>query len=285
MVKFKLTRQGMEEPVMIEALSFPTICTPLPPMMKLDNYPCLNDLELADDLTNQSTTIDVLIGSDYYWALVTGEVLKTNGGPTAVSSKLGWLLSGPIQASYGLVTVSNLAVSQGIHYPLSTSEDEALLGALKCFWQLESLGIAEEPTGEDNPETFLADVQFTGNRYTVNLPWKIDPQELPDHQQMCTNRLRALLHRLQKDKRMLKEYDQVIQEQIKQGIVEKVPSVEGHGPVHYLPHLPVVRADRTTTKIRVVYDGSAKTSDSMLSLNDCLHKGPNLIPKGVDRLS
>jgi len=177
------------------------------------------------------------------------------------------------------VTVSNLAVSQGIHYPLSASEDEALLGALKCFWQLESLGIAEEPTSDDNPETFLTDVRFTGNRYTVNLPWKLDPQELPDHQQMCTNRLRTLLRRLQKDKRMLKDYDQVIQEQIKQGIVEKVPSIEGHGPVHYLPHLPVVRADRSTTKIRVVYDGSAKTSDSMLSLNDCLHKGPNLIPK------
>jgi len=49
--------------------------------------------------------------------------------------------------------------------------------------------------------------------------------------------------------------------------------------MHYLPHLPVVRADRSTTKIRAVYDGSDKTSDSMLSLNDCLHKGPNLIPK------
>ena len=154
---------------------------------------CLNDLELADDLTNQSTTIDVLIRSDYYWALVTGEVLRTNGGPTAVSSKLGWLLSGPIQASHGLVTVSNLAVSQGIHYPLSTSEDEALLGALKRFWQLESLGIAEEPNNEDKPETFLTDLRFTGNIFTVNLPWKLDPRELPDHQQMCTNRLRALL--------------------------------------------------------------------------------------------
>jgi len=39
----------------------------------------------------------------------------------------------------------------------------------------------------------------------------------------------------------------------------------------------VVRADRTTTKIRVVYDGSARMSDSMLSLS--LHKRPNLIPK------
>ena len=83
---------------------------------------------------------------------------------------------------------------------------------------------------------------------------------------------------------MLKEYDHVVQEQIKQGIVEQVPSTEGHGPVHYLPHLPVVRTDRTTTKIRVVYDGSAKTSDSVLSLNDCLHKGPNLIPKLFEAL-
>jgi len=57
--------------------------------------------------------------------LVTGEALRTNGGPTAVSSKLEWLLSGPIQASHSLVTVSNLAVSQEIHYPLSTSEDKA----------------------------------------------------------------------------------------------------------------------------------------------------------------
>ena len=38
------------------------------------------ELELADDLTNQSTAIDILIGSDSYWALVTGEVFQTNGG-------------------------------------------------------------------------------------------------------------------------------------------------------------------------------------------------------------
>jgi len=47
---------------------------------------------------------------------------------------------------------------------------------------------------------------------------------------MCTNWLRALLRRLLKDERMLKEYDQVIQEQIEQGIVEKVFSIEGPWP-------------------------------------------------------
>ena len=65
-VNFKLTRQGMEKPVLFKAFNFPTICTSLPPMIKLDNYLCLNDLELADYLTNQSTTIDVQITIDTY---------------------------------------------------------------------------------------------------------------------------------------------------------------------------------------------------------------------------
>ena len=75
MIKFKLSRQGIEEQVLIEALSFPSICTPLPPMMKLDDNLCLNDVELADDLSNQLTKVDMLIRSDYYWVPVTREVL------------------------------------------------------------------------------------------------------------------------------------------------------------------------------------------------------------------
>lgn len=43
---------------------------------------------------------------------------------------------------------------------------------------------------------------------------------------------------------------------------------KGINQVHYLPHLPVVHSDRSTTKVRVVYDGSAKSSESNLSESD-----------------
>lgn len=47
--------------------------------------------------------------------------------------------------------------------------------------------------------------------------------------------------------------------------------------VRYLPHHAIYRMDKTTNKCRIVYDGSAQTSDGV-SLNDCLLEGPNVLP-------
>ena len=58
------------------------------------NYAQLEGLELADfDDDDNDNTIDILIGADHYWDVVTGDAVKGESGPTAVSSKLGWLLS------------------------------------------------------------------------------------------------------------------------------------------------------------------------------------------------
>ena len=46
-------------------------------------------------------------------------------------------------------------------------------------------------------------------------------------------------------------------------------------PFHYLPHHAVIRH----TKVRIVYDGLAKSTSTPFSQNDCLMTGPNLIPK------
>ena len=44
-----------------------------------------------------------------------------------------------------------------------------------------------------------------------------------------------------------------------------------------MPHFPVFKSDSATTKMRIVYDASAKMSPKSPSLNDCLHTGPNLM--------
>ena len=74
----------------------------------------------------------------------------------------------------------------------------------------------------------------------------------------------------------------IIQTQIEQGIVEVVKE-DGvsSGTVHYLPHHAVVRHDKDTTKVIVVYDASAKSNGP--SLNDCLHVGPKCFVLSVGR--
>ena len=214
-----------------------------------------------------------------------GEVLRTNGGPTAMNSKLGWLLSGPTDGTYNLITLTNLSISQRLHLPIATSEEDELTKILKNFWQLESLGIQPESLHEPLESMFLKNVQFNGTHYEVGLPWSRDAHDLPCHLTMCLNRAKALQNRLLKDSGVLREYDLIIKEQLEKGIVERIPEAEIHNNhTHYMPHLPVVRAERSTTKVRVVYDGSARSKESRLTLNDHLQKGPNLTPKLFDVL-
>ena len=55
-------------------------------------------------------------------------------------------------------------------------------------------------------------------------------------------------------------------------------------PVHYLPHRAVVKESKTSSKVRIVYNGSSKASKNLPSLNDCLLKGPSLNPLIIELL-
>ena len=74
----------------------------------------------------------------------------------------------------------------------------------------------------------------------------------------------------------MKEYDSLIKEQLQRGIVEVVekPGEGGVGRVHCIPHHAVIRTDKSTTKLRVVRDASAKSDG--VDLNDSVHTGPPL---------
>ena len=116
------------------------------------------------------------------------------------------------------------------------------------------------------------------------MPWKRPHPILPDNYELSIRRLCNLLKRLNQDPEVLKEYDSVIKEQLKNGIVEVVgkPSDGEVGKTHYLPHHAVIRRDKATTKLRVVHDASARSNGA--ALNDCLYTGPPLAENIVLRL-
>ena len=70
-------------------------------------------------------------------------------------------------------------------------------------------------------------------------------------------------------------YDSHIQQLEIDGYIERLQ--QDDVPECYLPHRGVVKSSSTTTKLRIVHDASARSS-GLLSLNDALEKGPNLLP-------
>ena len=105
---------------------------------------------------------------------------------------------------------------------------------------------------------FTQSVTLQQGRYCVRLPWK-EPHPLPDNFDLSKRRLFNLLKQLQSPPNILSQYDAIIRDQMKSGIVVTVMSA-GDGPiagVHYIPHHAVVREDKQTTKLRIVYDASA----------------------------
>ena len=91
-------KKGSSIPMMFSTVPF--ICEPLsyqPVAYTKQCYNHLANLELADSSrVGEELQIDALIGSDHYWQLVTGQIIQGDSGPTAIHTRLGWVLSGPV---------------------------------------------------------------------------------------------------------------------------------------------------------------------------------------------
>ena len=196
----------------------------------------------------------------------------------ALNSQLGWILSGPVamkeSKQHATLVTHVLRVD-------SVTDNKCLERELRLFWEIESLGIIED---ECLVQTQFEDnVAFEHGRYVVSLPWRETCIALPDNYNLSMRRLNNLFKRLKRTPDLLKRYDAVIKEQVESGIVVPVDNSESCGNhIHYIPHHSVLRQDKATTKLRVVYDASAKSDG--LSLNDCLFIGPSLNKKIFDIL-
>ena len=268
--------------------TIPLICEPLscqPVSLCQDSFDHLVGLDLADPSDGSSRLeVDVLVGSDQYWELTTGKVRRGRSGPVAINTELGWVLSGPATSPNQIQPFTSL-LTHTLRVDSGTQAVQALDDRLKSFWELESFGIS--PHSNTNPsvhDEFEGSVSFVDGRYEVELLWKKSHPPLADHYNLCLKRLRGLIRRLQQDPDVLREYDSTIKDQIQRGIVEPVEESSGDlcKGIHYLPHHAIIRSDKETTKIRVVYDASARSDGP--SLNNCLHAGPKFDQKILDIL-
>lgn len=124
----------------------------------------MEGLELADYFDGSQDTIYVLVGSDFYWDIVIGDIVSVS-----VSSKLGWLLSGPVKgATTDNYVVSNLIVSG----ELPMREIDEVTEIMQRFWETESIGIEETLKCQQAFKLAdqFSDISFNGNFYEVGLP-------------------------------------------------------------------------------------------------------------------
>ncbi len=213
-------------------LTVPLICEPLstqPITRAKEVYQDISDLDLADfSYGDDDLEVDILIGSDHYWKLVTGEVIRGPCGPAAIRTRLGWVLSGPVELTSSESSAVNLASTHTLrtdaHAAISDNQD--LNEGLKRFWDLETLGIKEDESSVY--EEFERNVTSRKGRYEVRLPWKEPHPVLPDNHELCSKRLVGLLKRLRQNPHVLTEYDTVIKDQLSKGIVEDVEQPDMH---------------------------------------------------------
>ena len=292
--KLKLKGQfnGYHNEVEIIALCMPGICSSLPASLDINKYPHLQSYELADkytDTTNLSERpIEMLIGCDQYYDIVKG---LTEKSPVAVSSIFGYLVCGPTKNNLkDEIHINSNLIILGQHDPYAMVQNPGKLeNELKRFWKIEETGAKsqlkekhiEDENQADEHENFVKDIRFEDDRYQVKLPW-IETDNMPPltgNYDLCNRRLNSFMFRLKKDPKLLKQYDNVFMEQLSTGIIERVPESEyDNNEAYFLPHQPVVKTDRDTTKCCVVFDASLKERDNRFCLNDYLEEGPNTIP-------
>jgi len=254
----------------------------------------------------------------YYSIIEDRTKRSSSEGFRAVPSKLGWLLHGPSPVEPSKTfSCTNTAFISSMDMPefddcegclaktatppvfitMSTtantvepkktpimkkvSSDESCSECRHLFWKMDSMGICskEEEFGEADPLAHYTSSlkKSKEGRWVAPLPWNEKKSSLRPNREMALKRLQSQLAQLRKSPQHLQIYHEQIQEALKAGFIAKA-DMKYQGVHTYLPHHAVIKPERTTTKVRPVFDGSAKTKYSP-SINDCLYNDTNNTPE------
>ncbi|XP_058840761.1 uncharacterized protein LOC131696228 [Topomyia yanbarensis] len=227
-------------------------------------------LPIADPQFHVTAGVDMLIGAELFIKLLQPEQIHLgNGCPTLQKTALGYVVAGKSSSRQMTPVVCNVA-----------SVDDQLDAHLQRFWEIEGFehGKAltkEEQLCEDHFQSTHS--RASDGRYIVRYATR--QEKLPllgDTMSTAQRRFNSLERRFRADHVLHSNYSHFMNDYEQLGHMEEV-EFRAAKPQFILPHHAVHHPDSTTTKIRVVFDGSSKSSNH-ISLNDLLHTGPTVQP-------
>ncbi|XP_065192597.1 uncharacterized protein LOC135823676 [Sycon ciliatum] len=228
------------------AWALPTVC---PSVQPVDWSQSKQSWEHLRDIPFPSVEgrIDVLIGLnaiDLHTVRQEATAAQPNH-PIARLTPLGWVCLSPGRADLAPASFSAVVTP--------TSEDLSLETLVRNHLGMESAG-ARPPCYDAMPSAEDNQVEERTNATA----WSLE---------------RSLKSR----PRVQQQYHDVMQSHLDKGYIREVPSreVDADGAQQwFLPHFPVVRNDKETTKVRIVFDAAAKWDGR--SINDEMFSGPTL---------
>ncbi|XP_055585541.1 uncharacterized protein LOC129738386 [Uranotaenia lowii] len=228
-----------------------------------------NNVDLADPNFNVRQKVDLIIGAEYFYSFLKGGRIEL-GSPSAVlvETVFGWLVSG-----------KSTSQEENPNITCHISTLESIDHTLQQFWKIESLDSVILSPAQQYCEKFYSDTvtRNVSGRYVVKYPKREGiSRMLGNSFGNATRRFLNLERKLERNVDLKLKYHIFLKEFLLLGHMRKLDSNDVDPPTtFYLPHHAVMKESSTTTKLRCVFDASAKTNTGF-SLNDTLLVGPVL---------
>ncbi|XP_031341031.1 uncharacterized protein LOC116169144 [Photinus pyralis] len=235
----------------------------------ISNIEIPNGIDLADQEFNVSAKIDVLLGAGVFWNLLCiGQVKLENHDVILQKTRLGWVFAGSVSHSKTEINALH-SINQDVQ------------NQLEKFWKIEECDAPRQLTDEEA----FCERHFTENykrdstgRFVVRLPMRDENFDFKNSLDSATRRFLSLEKRFSRDPIFKGSYHDFIREYENLGHMSEVKRTmenNDYHPIFYLPHHGVIKNSSATTKLRVVFDASCKSSSGW-SLNEKLCVGPHI---------
>ncbi|KAI8441772.1 hypothetical protein MSG28_005461 [Choristoneura fumiferana] len=230
----------------------------------------LKDIPFSDSHWYMPGKIDLLLGAEDFVKCImkNNRIIGPPGLPDAIETVFGYVISGSAYTT----SVQSSTVQT---FFTATDKVDTLLSK---FWEIEEVPTRKHLSADDKACEQIYSQQTTRDdlgRYVVPLPFCRDPCDLGDSLPTAMRRYKSLERRFKQNNVIHQQYDEIIRDYLQKEYISLVKDLESNPSAYIIPHHPVIKEDRLTTKVRIVLDASASTSTD-ISLNDCLYTGPNL---------